>query len=57
MTKFERLMKEIGVPPERQAQSIVNANWFLRQGIMYHNHPQYTEARREAQLVNTVSKH
>jgi hypothetical protein len=46
--KFERLMKLLEVPRNRVPGSEVNANWFLRQGIIYHNHPQFLEAREAA---------
>jgi len=46
--RFEKIMWEMQVPEKRRKPSEANYNWFLRQGIAYHNHPRYIEAREVA---------
>lgn len=46
--KFSALMKEIEAPSSRELATESNVSWFLRQGIAYHNHPKFIEAREAA---------
>lgn len=51
MSEFTRLLVKMGAPENRIAPTKANANWFLRQGIVYHNHKHYMRARALALKV------
>ena len=54
--EFTRLMVKMGVPHTRVEANKTNANWFLRQGIAYHNHKHYLRARAVALEIANDSR-
>ena len=43
-TKFEKLMKDMGVPANRVNGTSHNAWWFLRSAVVYMHHKHYFDA-------------
>ncbi len=46
---WRQRMAQLNMPETRQAATVANANWFLRQGwTLAHNHPLFNDAQEQA---------